>query len=119
MPQMDRKQTSVQKPRERNPLFRSVGLLNGCLLAGTLAPSTVFAHVKWFEDPTQHALTAEYLFSDRTLLWLVTSVGAVVMLTVLQRLLGSSRWPALRIFDRMAIGAPTILAVQAAIALVA
>jgi hypothetical protein len=112
-------QGAEPQPRDRTRRFASGRWLVLCLVIGTLAPRTAFAHVKWFEDPAQHPLRADLVLSDRTLLWLVTSALAVLLLTFVQRRLGDSRWPVLPLFDRMATGAPTILAIQAAIALVA
>ena len=94
-------------------------LLCMCLVVGALAPSPVLAHVKWFTDPAQYPLRLDLVLSERTLLWLLTSALAVVGLSLLQRRLGRLDWPAFPLFERMAVGAPTILAVQAAIALIA
>jgi hypothetical protein len=105
-------------PVEQRTHARRRLLLVACSLLGGLAPATVFAHVKWFEDPTLHPLRTELILSDRTLLWLATSAAAVLGLALLQRLVGHRAWPQLLVFQRLAVGAPTILAVQAAIALV-
>jgi len=90
-----------------------------CLLLGSLAPSTALAHVKWFTDPTAYPLRTDLVLSDRTLLCMLSAALAIASLVALQRHFGTSKWPALPLFRRMAVGAPTILAVQAAIALTA
>ena len=111
------------RPPER-ALSRSRGfsrkqLLLVCLVVGALAPTPALAHVKWFTDPAAYPLRIDLVLSERTLLWLVTSALAVVGLIILQRRFGHVDWPAIPLFERMAVGAPTILAVQAAIALIA
>lgn len=93
-------------------------LLVLCLVVGVLVPTPVLAHVKWFEDPSAHPLRTDLILSQRTLLWLATSAAAVASLYMLQRLVGSRDWPYLTYFKRMAVGAPTVLAIQAAIGLV-
>jgi len=100
---------------------RSVRLifLAMCIAAGVLAPAAALAHVKWFTDPAAHPLRVDVILSDRTLLWINSSAVAVLVLAGIRRLVGrrvGSDSPLLR---RMARGAPTILAIQAAIGLVA
>ena len=94
-------------------------LLLLCLVVGALAPTPALAHVKWFTDPAEYPLRIDLVLSERTLLWLATSALAIVGLSLLQRRFGRVDWPAIPLFERMAVGAPTILAVQAAIALIA
>jgi uncharacterized membrane protein YphA (DoxX/SURF4 family) len=95
-------------------------LLTACLLlVGSLAPTPALAHVKWFTESEEHPLRVDLIFSERTLLVLLTAGLAVLAFTWLERHLGDPDWPRLPIFRRMAVGAPTILAVQAAITLVA
>jgi NADH:ubiquinone reductase (H+-translocating) len=94
-------------------------LLGVCVAAGVLAPAPALAHVKWFTDPTPHPLQAEWILSARTLLCAVTSALAVVVLALIRRKVGRRDWPASPLLGRMAAGAPTILAIQAAIGLVA
>jgi hypothetical protein len=111
------------RPPER-ALSRTAGfarkhLLFACLIVGVLAPSPALAHVKWFTDPTQYPLRTDLILSERTLMGLISCVLAVVGLSVLQRRFGRSDWPAIPLFQRMTVGAPTILAIQAAIALIA
>jgi hypothetical protein len=119
---MMRRPISIRPPERA--LSRSTGfarkhLLFVCLIVGVLAPSQALAHVKWFTDATEYPLRTDLIFSERTLLWLITSALAVVGLTVLQRRFGRCDWPAIPLFRRMTVGAPTILAIQAAIALIA
>jgi uncharacterized membrane protein YphA (DoxX/SURF4 family) len=98
---------------------RSGGLLLAAsVVVGVLIPGTALAHVKWFEDPTQHTLRTDLILSDRTLLWLATSALALTGLYVARRLVGAREWPVTRPLGAMRAGAPTILAVQAAIGLV-
>jgi uncharacterized membrane protein YphA (DoxX/SURF4 family) len=94
-------------------------LLIGSLLLGSLAPTTALAHVKWFAEPEDHPLRPDLILSERTLLVVLTAGLAVLAFTWLEQRLGDPNWPRLSIFRRMAVGAPTILAVQAAITLVA
>jgi uncharacterized membrane protein YphA (DoxX/SURF4 family) len=93
-------------------------LLAACVVVGILVPGRALAHVKWFEDPTQYPLRTDLILSDRTLLWLATSALALLGLFLARRLVGAREWPATRWFNFMTAGAPTILAVQAAIGLV-
>jgi hypothetical protein len=83
-----------------------------------VVPAAVLAHVKWFEDPAQYPLRADLIVSSRTVLLLCGCVIALALLWSAQRLLGSAYWPELPFLRQMAIGAPTLLAVQAAIGLV-
>jgi hypothetical protein len=100
-------------------LTRSDGLLlAACVVVGVLAPGPALAHVKWFEDPAQHPFRTDLILSDRTLLWMATSALALIGLFLARRLAGTREWQATRWFNSMAAGAPTILAVQAAIGLV-
>ena len=94
-------------------------VLTGCLLMGVLAPSPAVAHVKWFAEEHDFPMRTDLIVSDRTLLALMTATLAVVALTLVERWVRDTNWPNLAIFRRMAVGAPTILALQAAIALVA
>jgi hypothetical protein len=94
-------------------------MLLACIALGLLAPTPALAHVKWFTDPAKFPLRTDLILSERTLLWIVSSALTVLALALLQRRLGSAQWPRLPIFDRMAQGGPTILAVQAAIPLIA
>jgi hypothetical protein len=101
-------------------LSRRSGVILGlCLVVGVLAPVSASAHVKWFTDEDNFPLRTDLIVSDRTLLVLVTAALAVAGIMLLERMLRDNNWPNLAIFRRMAIGAPTILSVQAAIALVA
>ncbi len=92
--------------------------LGTALLVGVLLPTPALAHVKWFEDAAQHPVRLDLIVSDRTLLWLATSATALATLCVLQRVVGRRDWPHVTFFGKMAVGAPTILAIQAAIGLV-
>lgn len=102
----------------RLPRSRTL-LLLACLLIGALTPTTALAHVKWFTDPGAYPLQTDLILSDRTLLALLSAGAAVAGVCVLERFLSRRDWPALPLFQRMTVGAPTILAVQAAIALTA
>lgn len=93
-------------------------LLAACLLVGVLAPSQAFAHVKWFEPAQAYPLRLDLVWSERTLLWIVSSIGAVAALYIVHRLAAARDWPFTPLLQHMAVGAPTILGVQAAIALV-
>ena len=75
-------------------------------------------HVKWFEDPSRYPLRIDLIFSGRTLLLVAVCLAAIAALYLLQRALGSPHWPEVGFLQKMAIGAPTLLAVQAAIALI-
>ncbi len=92
-----------------------VGL--AALTAG-LTPTTVLAHVKWFEDPSAYPLRLDLAISGRTGLLLAVAAVALGMLYGVQRLAGDPHWPRFRFLRRMAVGAPTLLAVQSAITLV-
>src|SRR5919202_1784072 len=107
----------MHKLRPSKPFPRL--LLIACLLLGSLAPTPALAHVKWFAESEEHPLRLDLIFSERTLLVVLTAGLAVLGFTVLERRLSDPNWPRLPIFRRMAVGAPTILAVQAAITLVA
>jgi hypothetical protein len=82
-----------------------------------LAPASASAHVKWFHGE-DHGLQTELIFGWNTLAVIIASVGALATLALLQWLLGDRYWPHIRFLDRMSIGAPTLLAVQAAITLI-
>jgi uncharacterized membrane protein YphA (DoxX/SURF4 family) len=75
-------------------------------------------HVEWFEDAARYPIDWSLVFSWRTLLAVVAALVAVCLLYVAQRLLGDPHWPRFPFLPRMAIGAPTLLAVQAAIPLI-
>jgi hypothetical protein len=76
------------------------------------------AHVKWFADPAPYPLRTDLILSERTLLFVVVSALAVAGLYLLSRLLGDPYWPRLPFLGWMAIGAPTLMAVQTAITLI-
>ncbi len=86
--------------------------------AAMLWPGAAEAHVKWFVDPAGYPMRADLVFSSRTALALGAVAAALALLYVGQRLVGDGHWPRLPFFERMAIGAPTLLFVHAAIALV-
>lgn len=75
-------------------------------------------HVEWFEDPSRYPIQWDLVFSWRTLLTVIASVAAVAVLYIGQRLVRDQHWPRLPFLPVMAIGAPTLLAVQAAIPLI-
>jgi uncharacterized membrane protein YphA (DoxX/SURF4 family) len=75
-------------------------------------------HVDWFEDPGRYPVQWDLVFSLRTLFAVIGTLAAVGMLYLVQRLVRDPQWPRLPFLPRMAIGAPTLLAVQAAIPLI-
>ena len=89
-----------------------------CVAAGVLAPAAALAHVKWFTDPAAHPLRLDLILSDRTLLWINSSVAGVIVLAGIRRVFGRRAGSDSPLLRRMARGAPTILAIQAAIGLV-
>jgi len=82
-----------------------------------LAPTPALAHVKWFEDESRYPVRVDLVFSGRTGLLIVVCDAALALLYGLQRSVGDPHWPNLRVFKGMAVGAPSLLAVQAAIGL--
>ena len=84
----------------------------------SLAPTVAQAHVKWFEDPSHYPLRTDLILSWRTAAAIGVSLAALALLYLLQRALGSPHWPDLQFLEKMAIGAPTLLAAQAAIGLI-
>jgi len=82
-----------------------------------LAPTPALAHVKWFENESRYPVRADLVFSGRTGILIVVCGAALALLYGLQRIVGDPHWLDLRVFKGMAIGAPTLLAVQAAIGL--
>lgn len=82
------------------------------------ASGAVELHVAWFENPSSHAVRWDLVISGRTLLALVVAAVAVAGFYLLQRLVGDSHWPRIWFLPKMALGAPTLLAVQAAITLI-
>ena len=87
-------------------------------LLGALAPTVAAAHVKWFADAKRYPIDYGLVWSDRTFALLAVSLAGLGALYVLQRAVGSRHWPDLAVFRQMAVGAPTLLAVQAAIGLI-
>lgn len=75
-------------------------------------------HVAWFENASLYPVRWDLVFSSRTALALGVGLGALVLLIGLQRLIGNPSWPELGLFERMAYGAPTLVAIQAAVTLV-
>ena len=96
----------------------------GCSLVAAallVGPTPGRAHVKWFvapTDPSRPGIDPTLIPSARTALLLGVAAVTVAALYLLQRIVGDPHWPRLRFFRLMAIGAPTLLAVQAAITLV-
>jgi len=88
------------------------------LAADVTVLSTLPEHVEWFEDPSRYPLQWNLVFSSRTLLTVVASLAALAVVYFGQRLVRDQHWPRLPFLPRMAIGAPTLLAVQAAIPLI-
>jgi uncharacterized membrane protein YphA (DoxX/SURF4 family) len=75
-------------------------------------------HVEWFEDPSRYPIQWDLVLSWRTLFTIIATALALAAFYFAQRMLGDRHWPRLPFFPRMAIGAPTLLAVQAAIPLI-
>lgn len=84
------------------------------LLLGEQAAS---AHVKWFHEES-HPLQTDLILSWNTAALVLVSGLVLGGLYLAQRLLDDPQWPHIRFLDQMAIGAPTLLAVQAAVALI-
>ena len=80
--------------------------------------SGIREHVEWFEDPARYPVDWNLVFSWRTLLAIIAALVSVGALYLAQRLLRDPHWPRLPFLPRMAIGAPTLLAIQAAIPLI-
>ncbi len=83
-----------------------------------LAPTPVLAHVKWFENEARYPVRADLVFSGRTGVLLIVAGAALAVFYALQRKVGDPHWPDFGFLKRMAVGAPTLLAVQAAIGLI-
>jgi len=81
-------------------------------------PSALHQHVAWFEDPSRYPVRWDLVFSSRTLLALVASFAGLAILYGAQKALRDEHWPRLPFLPLMAVGAPTLLAVQAAIPLI-
>lgn len=77
-----------------------------------------FAHVKWFVDPSKYPLRLDLVLSSRTALLVGVAAAALLLLYLLQRVVRDPHWPRWEFLRKMAIGAPTLFAVQAAITLV-
>jgi len=93
--------------------------LTACLLVGgVLSATPASAHVKWFEAADRYPLRLDLVGSERTILWLASSAAAVIALFLAHRVLVSRKWFWTRALTRVAAGAPTVLAIQAAIGLV-
>ena len=75
-------------------------------------------HVTWFVDPARYPVDWSLVLSTRTALLLGACAAALAGAFVLQRLAGDPNWPDLGLFRAMAVGAPTLVAVQSAVTLV-
>ena len=82
------------------------------------APATAYAHVKWFTDPSAYPLRTDLIVGPSTALLLCAAAAALLWLSLFQRMFGGADWPRLRIWQHLAAGGPTQLAVLAAIGLV-
>ena len=80
--------------------------------------SALRQHVEWFEDPSRYPIQWALVFSWRTLLAVIGTALALAALYLAQHALGDRHWPRLPFLPRMAIGAPALLAVQAAIPII-
>ena len=97
---------------------RLAGLVAAALL---LAPTPALAHVKWFvspTDPSRPGIDPSLILSERSAILVAVAALALGALYLLQRFVGDPHWPRVPFFRLMAVGAPTLLAVQAAITLV-
>jgi len=83
-----------------------------------LAPTPVLAHVTWFENEAHYPVRADLVVSARTGVLLVAATTALAVFSILQRKVGDPHWPDFGFLKRMAVGAPTLLAVQAATGLI-
>lgn len=77
-----------------------------------------YLHVTWFEPASEHPLRLDLILSWRTGLAVIAGALALLLVYALQRLIGNPHWPELGFFRSMAIGAPTLVAVQSAVTLV-
>ncbi len=75
-------------------------------------------HVAWFVNPIDHPVRWDLVISSRTALGLGASTVALAGAFFLQKMLGDRHWPRLPFLGAMAVGAPTLVAVQAAITLI-
>src|SRR5262245_33845860 len=100
-------------------MSRSKLVLLASVLIGTLIPTVASAHVKWFIDPAAYPMRTDLIVSDRTVAAVAVCGLVFIMLTTLERWFRGWHVPGMSIMRGMALGAPTIFAVQAAIALVA
>ena len=99
----------------RSRLFRAA--LLGSLLA--LIPAQTEAHVKWFVDePQRYPLRTDLILSERTAIFVAVAAASVLLFLLVDRLIRDPYWPRLPFLKQMAVGAPTLLAVQTGIALV-
>jgi hypothetical protein len=103
------------KVRRNGPRLLYCGLLAVVL---ALVPRTAEAHVKWFTDPKPYPLRTDLVLSERTAIFLIVAAGALGLFALAHHLLGDPHWPRFPFLDRMAVGAPVLLAVQTAITLI-
>ncbi len=96
---------------EASARWRRIALFTAIV---ALAPAPVLAHVKWFENEAHYPVRADLVFSGRTGVLLVAAGAALAVFYTLQRKVGDPHWPDFGFLKRMAVGAPTLLAVQAA-----
>jgi hypothetical protein len=87
-------------------------------LGAALVPAVGAAHAKWFVDTSCCPVRPDLILSERTLILVAVALAGLSILYGLQRVLGP-HWPEAPFLRQMAVGAPTLLAVQAAIGLVA
>ena len=106
----------AQRPTRRGVARRRTAVL--AVLLAALLPSVATAHAKWFVDTSCCPMRTDLILSERTLVLLAAALVGLAVLYGLQRVLGP-HWPEAPFLRRMAVGAPTLLAVQAAIGLVA
>jgi len=102
------------------PCAARSGLARGGLFALVLALAvgSAEAHVKWFTDTRPYPLRTDLVLSERTALFIAVAAAALGAMFVARRVVRDPHWPRFPFLERMAIGAPTLLAVQTAITLV-
>ena len=106
--------------RGETTIRRGIWTVAAVLLAlPILAPGAVAAHARWF-TPYGPYWSPEWsrLWSWPVLIAIGSAAGAVLTLTLAQRVLRDPLWPRPPVFQRLEPSAPAILGVQAAVTLI-